>query len=89
MIQARLVSDIRAQGTQPGDIEFRSYPDGRPAGYGYRCPGCGQEDWLKVDDGTHGWTWDGNVEKPTLRPSILHTPCKWHGYLTAGEFVPC
>ena len=88
-MKARLVSDIRAPGGQPGDIEFRSFPDGRPGGYAYRCPGCGQEDWLNIHSSTHGWTWDGNADAPTLRPSILHRPCNWHGYLTAGEFAPC
>jgi hypothetical protein len=27
------------------------------------------------------------VERPTLTPSILNHNCKWHGFLTAGEFV--
>jgi hypothetical protein len=44
------------------------------------------------------WNWDGNVDAPTLTPSILHTKrvdgvypdgCGWHGYLTAGEFTSC
>ena len=88
-MKARHVTDIRAPGGQPGDIEMRSMPDGRVGGYAYRCPGCGEEDWLNVDDGTHGWTASGDVDAPTLRPSILHRPCNWHGYLTAGEFAPC
>ena len=24
-------------------------------------------------DGTNCWTWNGDTEKPTLRPSVLHT----------------
>ena len=86
-MKARLVPDIRAEDTQPGDIEFRAYPDGTPGGYAYRCPGCGQEDYLPVDDGTHGWTLSGSNHAPTLQPSILHRPCCWHGYLIAGEFT--
>lgn len=88
-MKARLVVDIRAQDASPGDIELRRYPDGSVGGYAYRCPGCGQEDWLRVDDGTHGWTLGGLADAPTLRPSILHRTCGWHGYLTNGEFAPC
>lgn len=48
-------------------------------------------------DGSRGWTFDGNREKPTLTPSILAKKIKhdgqwfesWHGYLTAGRFVSC
>lgn len=36
------------------------------------------------------WIWDGNLEKPTLQPSILsHPPFAWHGYLTAGFWRAC
>ena len=48
------------------------------------CPGT----WGK-------WHWDGNVEKPTLSPSIgslgmNETPPRgWHGYLQAGRWVGC
>lgn len=88
-MKARLVTDIGAPDAQPGDIEFRAYPDGEPAGYAYRCPGCGQNDWLMVDDGWQGWVLTGSADAPTLRPSILHRPCGWHGYLTDGVFEPC
>ncbi len=88
-MKARLVTDIRAQDAQPGDIELRTHDDGQVGGYAYRCPGCGQEDWLPVDDGAIGWVQTGPTDAPTLRPSILHRPCGWHGYLTAGVFAPC
>ena len=86
-MKARLVTDIRADVAQPGDIEYRTYKDGTPGGYAYRCPGCGQECWLPLS-GSHAWTMTGTVESPTLQPSILHRPCGWHGYLTNGEFAP-
>ena len=42
------------------------------------------------------WSFDGNVESPTLSPSILsskwygeNTETVWHGYLTAGRFEAC
>ena len=88
-MKARQVTDIRAQDAKPGDIEFRTYPDGSVGGYAYRCPGCGQEDWLPVYGDTRGWALTGSSDAPTLRPSILHRPCGWHGYLTAGEFAAC
>ena len=34
------------------------------------------------------WVWDGNVEAPTLTPS-LYLPGVWHGYLTDGVFKSC
>lgn len=86
-MKTRLVDDIRAAGAQPGDIELRGI-NGVPQGFAYRCPGCGEEDWLNIHS-ADGWEWNGSTDAPTLRPSILHRPCKWHGYLTAGEFVPC
>ena len=46
----------------------------------------------------HTWQWDGNVESPTLHPSInclscnpnnpaeKYAGCGWHGWLQNGEF---
>lgn len=31
------------------------------------------------------WAWDGNLERPTLHPSI-HRKGHWHGYLVDGKF---
>lgn len=33
------------------------------------CPGCHENHW--VNTGPGGWTFDGNVERPTFSPSIL------------------
>ena len=39
------------------------------------------------------WHWDGNVEQPTLRPSIRHgkpgDSWYWHGHLKKGFFEGC
>lgn len=64
-----------------------------PTGLEFVCPGCkgiGGVSFKTAKD-PHGWTWNGNLEKPTCTPSILHnkSKCGWHGYLTAGEFKPC
>lgn len=62
------------------------------------CPGCaagGPEGYdglhilpVNVENvGKPSWTWDGNLEKPTLSPSILtdgYTRC--HSFLRVGIF---
>ena len=39
------------------------------------------------------WWWNGNRERPTVRPSIMqldrHGNELWHGWLTDGELTPC
>lgn len=91
-MRAIIVTDIRsAEGLTPGAIEFRSL-DGEVKGIAFRCPcGCGGESWLPVCRGERGWEWNGSVEAPSLTPSILQAgmACKWHGFLTNGEFVSC
>lgn len=91
-IKAVPVDDIRSEaGQQPGAIEFREF-DGQVRGIAFRCPcGCGYESWLPVQREERGWEWNGSREAPSLTPSILQSglPCKWHGYLTAGEFRSC
>lgn len=55
----------------------------------FMCPcGCGAFVRLPVNH-SNGWNWNGNLEKPTLTPSILQVNCKWHGFLTDGVFVEC
>jgi hypothetical protein len=56
------------------------------------CPcGCGALAGVRVIQSTSRvegfWEWDGNLEKPTISPSIKITN-HWHGYLTKGEFIP-
>lgn len=48
-------------------------------------------------DGSRGWQWDGNREKPTITPSILQQGTRgdgqvvelWHGLLRAGRLESC
>ena len=41
----------------------------------------------KPIDTKHSWQWDGNLEKPTLHPSInCLDGCTWHGWVTSGVF---
>lgn len=43
------------------------------------------------DDGNkrRRWHWDGNMESPTITPSIgCDSRCGWHGHITAGDIAP-
>jgi hypothetical protein len=95
VVKARLVdSAVLHAEKRPGDFEFYHHggrsPDDRPDGIHFWCPcGCGEMLGAgRFNDG--GWQWDGNREAPTLTPSILHMDgCRWHGFLTKGEFLTC
>ncbi len=39
--------------------------------------------WTKPHGGTM-WNWDGNIEQPTIRPSIACQVCGWHKTITKG-----
>lgn len=42
-----------------------------------------------ADEATRTWQWDGNVEAPTLTPSIgCDQRCGWHGHIINGEQTP-
>lgn len=35
------------------------------------------------------WHWDGNMQEPTIEPSIgCDNRCGWHGSITSGEIRP-
>lgn len=35
------------------------------------------------------WHWDGNMQAPTITPSIgCDAKCGWHGHITSGEIAP-
>lgn len=88
---------------RPGDAELKAPGEffllemhGQPGvigGMEFICPcGCGKAGFLGFEPyELHPcWKWDGNKEAPTLTPSVLQkSGCKWHGYLTAGEWVAC
>lgn len=55
----------------------------------FHCPGCNGGHAVSVrDDGSHpGWTWNGDIERPTFTPSILvHSgpPCGPDGLALPG-----
>lgn len=44
-----------------------------------------------ADTGGNRWHWDGNMEAPTLSPSIgcdLPRRCGWHGHIVNGGATP-
>jgi hypothetical protein len=88
--------DLPHEQIKPGMFEYyvsdKSPFPGKTAGIIFFCP-CGCHlpclsfRYAGVD--RPSWIWDNNREKPTLTPSINNPDgCKWHGYLTAGVFVP-
>lgn len=97
-VAARPVADIDAEGVAPGDVEALAI-DGVVWGYGFACPGCGSKSFLALSGENPEPRWTvvgGDVARPesvSLTPSILHDRakggCGYHGYLTAGSFVPC
>jgi len=58
----------------------------------FQCPGCGAEHCLPLV-GPGAWAFNGDVERPTLQPSILAKGCKvklgpdgkWNGEWELGE----
>lgn len=90
-VPLRLVDDLFPDSGdgRPGDGQYYSAPgDEGYSGLLFRCPKCNHIGEVRLQGVTH-WEWDGNVERPTCTPSILHDrdTCGWHGYLTDGVFV--
>lgn len=77
-----------------GTMAFLKNQSEEIAAIDYICPcGCGAHGCLPIKKGVkepQSWLWDGNMEAPTLEPSILRKAgCKWHGYLRNGIFETC
>lgn len=94
----KLVDDI--DDGAPGDFSFYSDSQGEDAGILFRCPcGCPGFTAANFRAGERpAWQWDGNREKPTMRPSMLIYQLDergkiigehWHGWLTAGQWISC
>lgn len=62
----------------------------------FHCPGCNKGHGVPVD-GSRGWVWNQDTEKPTLSPSVLVTyngsdagvdgapPAVCHSFVTDGR----
>jgi len=70
--------------------------DAKTIGWQFHCPGCGYGHCIQTatdrgiyDHGEHKgdvWTFDGNIESPTIRASILVTgQYRCHSFVTAGQ----
>lgn len=92
-VDGRRVADFDAQ-TRAGDFWFDA--DGDPRYIHIRLPGdcyiairVSETGKPNPNDGRGPvWKWDGNLDRPTLEPSI-HAVGHWHGHLRAGRFVSC
>lgn len=91
-VPAQIVEDIEAAFVPPGAVEI-DVMDGVPIGLFYACPcGCRMTGYLPFrrgnGDASHpSWVFDGDVDRPTLSPSVHHLirgVTHWHGYLRAG-----
>lgn len=74
--------------TQVGDVAF----DEDFSHIYIWLPGTSGPDAIPIQKGPaptgRVWGWDGNVEKPTITPSINYQG-HWHGYLEAGFLKSC
>jgi len=50
--------------------------------WAFFCPGCNCAHWFWT--GENQWTWNGSIDKPTVRPSIL---TKWNTRLFDPEGI--
>ena len=80
--------DIDEVDRRPGAFEYYRAGERYPAGLIYNCPcGCGARGSLAFrPHPAPSWQWDGNVEQPSLTPSVNHVG-HWHGFLTRGVWT--
>jgi hypothetical protein len=90
VIAQRVNSMVETEG-KPGAFCFEA----NEKGLIYNCPcGCEVTGFIPFKGKDHGyptvWDFDGNLDKPTLTPSIQRlSGCKWHGFMTAGIWRSC
>ena len=57
--------------------------------YSYYCPGCDDNHWFKTTGTSPCWVWNGDMEKPSVSPSIRvksrDRVC--HFFIRDGEIV--
>jgi len=57
-------------------------------GYHFQCPGCEEIHTVRVGD-KHGWTFNGDLERPTFHPSVLCWRNMFTGRTTPPEYIRC
>lgn len=65
-------------------------------GVHFRCPGCDEVHGISL--GPSGWTWNGDLERPTFQPSVLVGGVQWdtasgfhkpNHHVAPGEPIVC
>ncbi|OJU12767.1 MAG: hypothetical protein BGN85_08890 [Alphaproteobacteria bacterium 64-11] len=91
-VKAQRFDDIDDVDKQSGAFKYFKAGDRYPAGMIYSCPcGCGARGALRfrpAEPAHPSWEWDGNMEAPTLSPSVHHVG-HWHGWLQGGVWKSC
>ena len=94
-VAAVLNQDWDARDTIPGAFDVLT-ENGRRT-FICSCPcGCGMQLGLPIylaheqQPERTAWLWNGSLDSPSLTPSIRRLDhCRWHGFLTSGEWQPC
>lgn len=94
-VKAQRFEDIDHVRAVPGAFEYTKVGDRYPGGMVYCCPcGCGRTMSLMFRPvppqfaPRAAWEWDGNMDAPTLSPSVHHVG-HWHGWLRNGVWESC
>lgn len=63
-----------------------------PTRWRFWCPGCGTHHWFRTlspqqPDGSGIWSWNGDVDRPTVSPSIVCSDTGCHLFVRNGELV--
>lgn len=92
-VQGRHVLNTAAH-ERPGDFSFAMHSEGASGLLVFRCLRCAETHAVSIRRGqkiADSWEWNGDMEKPTLSPSIninrLPTSCGWHGWLRDGVWI--
>jgi Family of unknown function (DUF6527) len=89
-------SSVELPSTQPGYFQIFLGPADSGWYFQCNCPcGCKYGDIVPIElegeDTWHrtGWHWDGDLERPTLTPSLRRTgtACKIHFNVTKGQYI--
>lgn len=88
----RVRAEERADVWELEEGEFFYSRKGQQMYFNVSLPG-GCPIWIPIEQRPaevpgHGWAWDGNIDRPTLSPSI-NTNGYWHGFVIAGCMVSC
>lgn len=54
----------------------------------FHCPGCGYGHWFKTTGDSPCWTFNGDMVKPTVQPSLLvdqNGPHRCHSFIEVGN----